>query len=114
MYFGRLFTFAAVGILQTLVVTLGDIFFLGLDISAPFWFVVFGLLISFVFMSVVYTVVSVFGDVGKSMAIVLLVLQIAGSGGTYPVALLPEFLQTITHFFPYTYAVYLVRVALGT
>src|SRR5699024_199397 len=49
MYFGRLFTFAAVGILQTLVVTLGDIFLLGVDISAPFWFIVFGLLISFVF-----------------------------------------------------------------
>src|SRR5690625_3566416 len=113
MYFGRLFTFAAVGILQTLVVTLGDMFLLDVNVSAPFWFVVFGLLISFVFMSVVYTVVSVFGDVGKSMAIVLLVLQIAGSGGTYPVALLPEFFQTINPFLPFTYAVDLMREAVG-
>src|SRR5699024_6294981 len=78
-----------------------------------FWFVVFGLLISFVFMSVVYTVVSVFGDVGKSMAIVLLVLQIAGSGGTYPVALLPVFFHTINPFFPFTYAVALIHEAVG-
>jgi len=113
MYFGRLFTFATVGILQTLVVTLGDMFLLDVNVSAPFWFVVFGLLISFVFMSVVYTVVSVFGDVGKSMAIVLLVLQIAGSGGTYPVALLPEFFQTINPFLPFTYAVDLMREAVG-
>lgn len=113
MYFGRLFTFAAVGLMQTLVVTLGDMFLLGVNVSAPFWFVVFGLLISFVFMSIVYTVVSVFGDVGKSMAIVLLVLQIAGSGGTYPVALLPEFFQAINPFLPFTYAVDLMREAVG-
>lgn len=113
MYFGRLFTFVTVGIMQTLVVTLGDMFLLGVHIPEPFWFVVFGLLISFVFMSIVYTVVSVFGDVGKSMAIVLLVLQIAGSGGTYPAALLPKFYQTINPYLPFTHAVDLMREAVG-
>lgn len=113
IYFGRLFTFVAVGLMQTLVVTLGDLFLIGVDIPEPFWFVVFGLLISFVFMSIVYTVVSVFGDVGKSMAIVLLVLQIAGSGGTYPVALLPKFFQAINPYLPFTYAVDLMREAVG-
>src|SRR5690625_2557941 len=113
MYFGRLFTFAAVGILQTLVVTLGDMFLLDVNVSSPFWFVVFGLLISFVFMSVVYIVVSVFSYVSISMAIVLLVQQIAVSGGTYPVALLPEFFQTINPFLLFTYAADLMREAVG-
>ena len=64
-------------------------------------------------MTIVYTFVSIFGDVGKSMVIVMLVLQIAGSGGTYPVVLLPKFFQVISPFLPFTYAIDLMREALG-
>ncbi|HLR65954.1 YhgE/Pip domain-containing protein [Virgibacillus alimentarius] len=113
MYLGKFLTFFTVGLLQTLIVTLGDLFLIGVEVRAPVWFVIFGLLTSFVFMAIVYTVVSVFGDVGKAMAIVLLVLQIAGSGGTYPVVLLPEFFQAINPFLPFTYAVDLMREAVG-
>src|SRR5699024_1420017 len=62
---------------------------------------------------IVYTFVSIFGDGGKSMVIVMLVLQIAGSGGTYPVVLLPKFFQVISPFLPFTYAIDLMREALG-
>src|SRR5699024_967998 len=77
------------------------------------WFVLFGLASSLLFMSIVYTLVSVFGDTGKAMAIVFLVLQIAGSGGTYPVVLLPKFFQVINPFLPFTYATDLMREAVG-
>src|SRR5690625_7764974 len=100
IYFGRYFTFITIGILQSLIITIGDLTIIGVDVSASFLFVLFGLFISIVFMSIVYTVVSVFGDVGKAIAIVLLVLQISGSGGTYPVVLLPEFFQMINPFLP--------------
>lgn len=113
MYFGRLLTFLTIGLLQTLVVTNGDMFLLGVPVAHPVWFVVFGLLISCVFMTIVYSVVSIFGDVGKALAIVMLVLQIAGSGGTYPVVLLPSFFQKINPFLPFTYAVDLMREAVG-
>lgn len=113
IYFGKLFTFTSIGATQALVVSLGDILILGVDIAAPIWFVIFGMFISLVFLLIVYTLVSVFGDVGKAMAIVLLVLQIAGSGGTYPVALLPEFFQNIHPFLPFSYAVDLLREAVG-
>jgi len=113
IYLGRLLTFMTIGFLQTLIVTLGDIFLLNVDVKAPLWFVLFGLLCSSVFIWIVYTFVSVFGDVGKALAIVLLVLQIAGSGGTYPVALLPEFFQNINPFLPFTYAIDLMREAVG-
>ncbi|MBN8209267.1 YhgE/Pip domain-containing protein [Bacillus sp. NTK071] len=113
IYFGKLLTFISVGFLQTIVVTLGDLFILHVDIVHPVLFVLFGLATSFVFMLMVYTLVSVFGDVGKAMAIVFLVLQIAGSGGTYPVALLPEFFQKIHPFLPFSYAVDLMREAVG-
>ncbi|MBM7587457.1 putative membrane protein [Bacillus pakistanensis] len=113
IYFGKLFTFISIGFVQTLVVTVGDIFIMGVDIAEPVWFILFGLVSSLVFILVVYTLVSVFGDVGKAMAIVLLVLQIAGAGGTYPVALLPEFFQSIHPFLPFSYAIDLMREAVG-
>ncbi len=91
IYFGRLLTFATFSFIQTLIITIGDIVILDGSISSPYYFIPFGLFISLVFVTVVYTLVSVFGNVGKALAIVMLVLQIAGSGGTYPVELLPGF-----------------------
>lgn len=113
VYFGRLLLFLLIGVLQALIVTIGNILILGVDVAEPLGFVLSGLLISTVFMSIVYTLVSVFGDVGKAMAIVLLVLQIAGSGGTYPVVLLPDFFQMISPYLPFTYAIDLMREMTG-
>lgn len=113
VYFGKLLTFTTIGIFQSLVVTLGDMYLIDAYVREPFWFVIFGLVSSLLFMVIVYTLVSVFGDVGKSLAIVYLVLQIAGSGGTYPIELLPEFFQKISPFLPFTYAVDLMREAVG-
>ncbi|ARK23482.1 phage infection protein [Sporosarcina sp. P37] len=113
IYIGRLLTFLTIGFVQTLIVTAGDIILLGVTADEPIVFMLFGLFISIVFMSIVYTLVSVFGDVGKAMAIVLLVLQIAGSGGTYPIMLLPAFFQWINPFLPFTYAIDLMREAVG-
>lgn len=113
VYFGRLLTFATFSFIQTLIITIGDIVLLDGSISAPYYFIPFGLLISLVFVTVVYTLVSVFGNVGKALAIVMLVLQIAGSGGTYPVELLPKFFQIINPFLPFTYAIEMMREAVG-
>lgn len=56
---------------------------------------------------------SVLGDVGKAIVIMMLVLQIAGSGGTYPIVLLPKFFQMISPILPFTYAIDLMREALS-
>lgn len=113
VYGGKLMTFMSIGLVQTMIITLGDLFILRVEMQSPFLFVLFGLLISVVFMTIVYTLVSLFGDVGKAMAIVMLVLQIAGSGGTYPVMLLPPFFQWINPALPFTYAIDLMREAVG-
>ncbi|MEQ6355829.1 YhgE/Pip domain-containing protein [Lysinibacillus sp. M3] len=113
VYFGRLLTFATFSFIQTLIITIGDIVILNGSISAPYFFIPFGLFISLVFVTIVYTLVSVFGNVGKALAIVMLVLQIAGSGGTYPVELLPGFFQIINPFLPFTYAIEMMREAVG-
>jgi putative membrane protein len=113
IYFGRYLTFMTLAMLQSLLVALGDIFLLGTYVVNKFWFVCFGLLLSIVFMLIVYTLVSVFGNVGKAISIVLLVLQLAGSGGTFPIQVTPPFFQAIHPFLPFTYAISMMREAVG-
>ncbi|MGG0657088.1 YhgE/Pip family protein [Rummeliibacillus pycnus] len=113
VYFGKLLTFWTIGLLQTIIIVLGNLFILKISVQDPLWFCLFCLFISLVFMSIVYTLVSLFGDVGKALSIILLVLQLAGSGGTYPVELLPKFFQLINPFLPFTYAISMVREAVG-
>src|SRR5690606_25267531 len=67
IYFGRLLTFVTIGMIQTIIVTLGDMYLLGVNVQEPVWFILFGLLSSFVFITIVYTLVSVFGDIGKAL-----------------------------------------------
>lgn len=113
IYFGRYLTFVTLALLQSLMVTLGDIYILGTYVVDKLWFVLFGLLISAVFMLIVYTLVSVFGNVGKAMAIVMLVLQLAGSGGTFPIQVTPPFFQAIHPYLPFTYAISMMRESVG-
>lgn len=113
VYFGRFFTFLTIAFFQALFVTLGDLFILGTYVVNPVWFVLFAIFISSVFMLIVYTLVSVFGNVGKAMAIVLLVLQLAGAGGTFPIQMTPVFFQSLHPYLPFTYAISMMREAVG-
>lgn len=113
IYFGRYMTFMTIALLQSLLITAGDIWLLGTYVVNKGAFIVFGLLLSALFMLIVYTLVSVFGNVGKAMAIVLLVLQLAGSGGTFPIQVTKPFFQAIHPFLPFTYAISLMREAVG-
>ncbi len=113
VYFGKLLIFWTIGLLQTAIIVIGDLFILKISVLEPVWFCIFSLFISLVFMSIVYTFVSVFGDIGKAISVILLVLQLAGSGGTYPVELLPKFFQIIHPYLPFTYAISMTREAIG-
>ncbi|EFR88546.1 phage infection protein, partial [Listeria marthii FSL S4-120] len=75
--------------------------------------VLFSMFISVVFMTIVYTLVSLFNNVGKGIAIILLVLQISGAGGNFPIQVSPPFFQAIYPFLPFTYAVSLIRESVG-
>ena len=113
IYFGRWLTFITIGLCQSLIVTLGDMFILKAYVADPVAFVLFGMFISLVFMTIVYTLVSVFGNLGKGLAIIFLVLQLSGSGGTFPIQVAPPFFQTINPFLPFTHAINLLRETVG-
>ncbi|WP_303984949.1 YhgE/Pip domain-containing protein [Niallia circulans] len=113
IYFGRWLTFVTIGLCQSLIVTLGDMFILKAYVAEPVAFVLFSMFISLVFMTIVYTLVSVFGNLGKGLAIIFLVLQLSGSGGTFPIQVAPPFFQKINPYLPFTHAINLLRETVG-
>lgn len=112
-YMGRALLFLAMGQLQALVVVLGDLYILKIDCTHPFMLWLAAAITSFVFTLFIYTLVLTFGDLGKAIAVVMIVLQIAGSGGTYPIELLPEFFQNVYLYFPFPYAINAMREAIS-
>jgi len=112
-YMGRALLFLAMGQLQALVVVLGDLYILKIDCTHPFMLWLAAAIASFVFTLFIYTLVLTFGDLGKAIAVVMIVLQIAGSGGTYPIELLPEFFQNVYLYFPFPYAINAMREAIS-
>ena len=112
-YIGRALLFLAMGQLQALVVVLGDLYILKIDCTHPFMLWLAAAITSFVFTLFIYTLVLTFGDLGKAIAVVMIVLQIAGSGGTYPIELLPEFFQNVYLYFPFPYAINAMREAIS-
>ncbi|BDB02773.1 YhgE/Pip domain-containing protein [Clostridium botulinum] len=112
-YFGRYFTFMTIAIFQALIVSLGDIYLLKVYVSNKSIFILFSIFISIIFSMIIYTLVSVFGNVGKALGVILLVLQISASGGTFPIEVTPRFFQRINPLLPFTYAVSGMREAVG-
>lgn len=113
VYFGKFLLFGTINIVQALIAALGDLYILKIYCLNPLLFIGGNILIAIAFTAIVYSLVSVFGNIGKVVAIILLVLQVAGSGGTYPVQLTPVFFQKINPFLPFTYGISFSREAIG-
>lgn len=113
VYFGKLLLFMTVTGIQGLIVALGDLYLLKITCLNPALFVLGNIFTSWVFTFIVYSLVSVFGNVGKVIGIILLVLQVAGSGGTFPIQLTPHMFQVINPYLPFTYAISFAREAIG-
>lgn len=112
-YFGKYLTFLSIGLAQGLVTTLGDLFILKTYVIHKALFVFYAMFISIVFITIVYTLVSVLGNVGKAIGVVFLVLQISASGGTFPVEVMPKFFQVIHPMLPFKYAIGGMREAVA-
>lgn len=113
LFFGRYLTFLFMTIVQTTVTVLGDLYLLQIQCPNPFRFWVAGVITGLTFSILIYSLVVAFQDVGKALAVVMVVIQIAGSSGTYPIELLPEFFQRVYIFFPFPYAINAMRECIG-
>ncbi|WP_431797556.1 YhgE/Pip family protein [Microbacterium kunmingense] len=112
-YLGRYGIFGLVGLAQSTLLTLGLILFVRIEPAHPLLMVLAGWLTSLVFTLIVYTAVVTFGNAGKALCVLLLVIQISGSGGAYPLQLLPDWFQSISPFLPATYAIQAMRSAIA-
>ncbi|WP_026690282.1 YhgE/Pip domain-containing protein [Alteribacter aurantiacus] len=104
-FFGKFGVVLIVGFVQVSILLLFILFGLNLDVSSPGAFVGFAYLVSFVFMSMIFMLVGVLDNPGRFVAIILLILQLGGSGGTFPVELLASPLQSLHGWLPMTYSV---------
>lgn len=113
LFFGRYLLFFVLGQIQAAIVVFGDIYILHCQIldKGVFWLT--ASVTSFVFTLLVYALTLSFGDIGKAIAVVIMVIQIAGSGGTFPIELLPAVYRNIYIFFPFPYAINAMRETIG-
>ncbi len=109
LFFGRYVLFWVLGQLQAVIIVLGDIFLLHIQCLHPWYFMLAASVIATTFTLLIYSLVVTWGDVGKAISVVLVVIQIAGSSGTYPIELLPEFFKKVYIFFPFPYAINAIR-----
>ncbi|SOC10758.1 YhgE/Pip domain-containing protein [Pseudobutyrivibrio ruminis] len=112
LYFGRYVLYWVLGQIQAVIIVLGDIFLLHVQCLHPWLFLLAGSVIATTFTILIYSLVTTWGDAGKALAVVLVVIQIAGSSGTYPIELLPEFFRKVYIFFPFPYAINSIRECL--
>lgn len=113
LYFGRFLLFMVLGLVQTALIIWGDLYLLGIQCLYPGKFLLAGLAASVTFMLLIYSFTIAFGDIGKAAVVVIMVLQIAGSSGTYPIEILPEFYRQVYIFFPFPYAINAMREAIA-
>ncbi|MDD3403466.1 MAG: YhgE/Pip domain-containing protein [Hespellia sp.] len=108
-YLGRYLTFMTFGLVQATVIALGDLFYLNIQCLHPVKFFICAWVCSFVFTNIVYALTVSFGAIGKAVSVIFLVLQIGGSGGTFPIEVTPPFFQILNPFMPFTYGINAMR-----
>lgn len=112
-YLGKMLTFGTLSLVQTAIIIFSSVLLLHAHVENFFVMLVFGVLTSLTFTSIVYTSASLFGNLGKAFAVILVAMQLAGSGAMYPVQLNPWIFRVFQPLFPFTYAIGGFREAVG-
>ena len=111
-YMGRWLLFVTVGFLQAIIATIGDLA-LGIQCEHPFLFVLAGVFASFVYVNIIYALAVAFRHIGKAIAVILVIIQIPGAAGLYPIEMMPEFFRRLKPFLPFTYGINAMRGPIG-
>lgn len=109
LYFGRSVIFLLLGLIQSTIICLGDLLFLGIQCPHPFLFLLAGWVSSVIYVLLIYTLTISFGNVGKAAAVILLVIQVAGSGGTFPIEMAPPVFQKLYPLLPFVHTMNAMR-----
>lgn len=113
VYLGRFATFGLIGIAQATFAVGGLILFVQIQPKHPLFLWLAASVASLVFMLIVHALVIAFDSAGKALAVLLLIVQVSGSGGAYPLTLLPDWFQSISPWLPATYGIDAFRSAIA-
>ena len=109
LFFGRYLMFFVISQIQGLIIALGDLFFLKTQADNPLMFVITCMISSFVYSLIIYSLTITFSVIGKALAVIILIMQVAGSGGTFPIEVLPGPFKAIAPFLPFKYGINALR-----
>lgn len=112
-YFGRFITFFLMAMAQALVTAFGCLYFVGMEPAEPALFVLACCLCSLNFACMNYALVYAMDNVGMALSVIIMVIQVAGSGGSYPIHVLPQIFQTLYPFMPFHYGMDMIRETVG-
>lgn len=113
VYLGRWIIFLILGLLQSTLIALGDLYYLKIQCEHPFLFMFGCWFSSITYVTISYTLTVSFGDIGKAASVVLLVMQVAGTGGTFPIECAPEFFRVVYPLLPFTHSMAALRETVG-
>ena len=108
-FFGRYLNFFVIGQVQTIITVMGDLFYVGIQCKHPIAFALAAMMTSFVFTFLIYSLTVAFGNIGEAIAVIIMVIQVAGAGGTFPVEVLPSVYQYLYKFMPFSYCMNALR-----
>lgn len=108
-YLGRWLLFIFLGLIQAAIIAAGDLYLLKVQCLHPVWFFAASLITSFVFISVEYTLCLTFNHIGRALCVLLVILQIPASSGTYPIEMTPRFFQLLHPLLPFSYSINAMR-----
>ena len=111
-FFGRWLLLNLIGQLQAIICCVGDLC-LGIQCVSPVAFVFAGMVESFVYVFFIYALSVAFKHIGKALGVLLVVLQIPGASGLYPIEMQPEFFQALRPWLPFTYGINAMREAIA-
>ncbi|HBC96226.1 MAG TPA: YhgE/Pip domain-containing protein, partial [Clostridium sp.] len=112
-YFGKMLFFVSISIIQSLIIVFTTKFILHVYTENFFLMIMVGLFSSIAFSTMVYSMVSIFENIGKAMAVLLIVVQLTGSGALYPIQLNPLLFRIFQPLFPFTYSLSGFRESIG-
>ena len=112
IFIGRFCTIAFISLMQSTVLSVGNLLFLGVQAENPLLYLLCFWVSGLVFAFIIYTLVVLFANLGKALSVILLIVQVSGGGGSFPIKLLPQFFQDMSPFLPITHAVNAMRAAM--
>ena len=108
-YFGRWLLYVCTAVVQGFIVCVGDLVILRTQCVHPFVFILTGMFLSFVYVNIIFALAITFKHIGKAVAVLLVILQIPGSSGTYPIEMMPDFFRKLHPLMPFTYGINAMR-----